>query len=176
MNYDIHNKELLAIVIAFKTWRVYLEGAKHTVIVKSDHKNPTFFTTTKELTQRQARWAEVLSQYDFKIIHCKGNENGRADALSRQPDYEKSSKKTNPAILKGNEDGTISYNHQILAATIDIGTTMTTKLINETRKDKMIQEMIKNTTENDKLSKDKKGLVYMHNLIYVPKSMRNEII
>ena len=176
LNYDIHDKELLAIVIAFKTWRVYLEGAKHTVIVKSDHKNLTFFTTTKELTRRQARWAEVLSQYNFKIIHCKGNENGRADALSRRPDYEKSSKKTNPAILKENEDGTISYNHQILAATINIGTTMTTKLINETRKDKMIQEMIENATENDKLSKDKKGLVYMHNLIYVPKSMRNEII
>ena len=70
----------------------------------------------------------------------------------------------------------ISYNHQILAATINIGMTMMTKLINKMRKDKTIQEMIENATENEKLSKDKKGLVYMHNLIYVPKSMRNEII
>ena len=70
----------------------------------------------------------------------------------------------------------ISYNHQILAATIDIGTTMMIKLINKTRKDKTIQEMIENTIENKKLSKDEKGLVYMYNLIYVPKSMRNEII
>ena len=83
LNYDIHDKELLAIVVAFKTWRVYLEGARHTVLVKTDHKNLTFFTTTKELTRRQARWAEILSQYDFKIVHCKGNENGQADALSR---------------------------------------------------------------------------------------------
>ena len=82
---------------------------------------------------RQARWAEVLSQYDFKIIHCKENDNGRADALSQWPDYEKNiKKKADPAILKENEDGMISYNHQILAATIDIGMTMTTKLINET--------------------------------------------
>ena len=132
---------------------------------------------TKELTQRQARWAEVLSQYNFKIIHCKGNDNGRADALSRRPNYKRNlKKKADPAILKENKDGTISYNHQILAATINIGTTITTKLINETQKDKMIQEMIKNTTENNKLSKDKEGLVYMHNLIYVPKSMRNKII
>ena len=85
-------------------------------------------------------------------------------------------KKADPAILKENEDGTISYNHQILAATINIGMTMTIKLINKTRKDKMIQEMIKNATENNKLSKDEKGLVYIHNLIYVPKSMRNKII
>ena len=49
LNYNIHNKELLAIVIAFKTWRTYLEGAQHTVLVKTDHKNLTFFTTTKEL-------------------------------------------------------------------------------------------------------------------------------
>ena len=119
----------------------------------------------------------MLSQYNFKILYCKGNDNRRADALSQQPDYEKNlKKKADPAILRENKDGTISYNHQILAATIDISTTMIMKLINETRKDKMIQEMIENTTENDKLSKDKKGLVYMHNLIYVPKSMRNEII
>jgi hypothetical protein len=55
LNYDIHNKELLAIVVAFKVWRVYLEGAKHTIIIKTDHKNLTFFMTMKELTRRQAR-------------------------------------------------------------------------------------------------------------------------
>jgi hypothetical protein len=60
LNYDIHDKELLAIVVVFKVWRVYLEGAKHTIIVKTDHKNLTFFLTTKELTRRQARWAETL--------------------------------------------------------------------------------------------------------------------
>ena len=99
------------------------------------------------------------------------------DALSWRPDYEKNlKKKADPVILKENEDGMISYNHQILAATINISTTMTIKLINETRKDKTIQEIIENTTENKKLSKDKKGLVYMHNLIYVSKSMRNKII
>ena len=36
--------------------------------------------------------------------------------------------------------------------------------------------MIENSAENDKLTTDSKGLVYMHNLIYVPKSMRNKII
>jgi hypothetical protein len=47
-------------VVAFKVWRVYLEGAKHTIIMKIDYKNLTFFTTTKELTRRQARWAKIL--------------------------------------------------------------------------------------------------------------------
>ena len=52
LNYDVHDKELLAIVSAFQVWRAYLEGAKYTVTVKSDHKNLTFFTTTKVLTRR----------------------------------------------------------------------------------------------------------------------------
>ncbi|KAI9038427.1 reverse transcriptase/ribonuclease H family protein [Aspergillus affinis] len=82
MNYDIHDKELLAIVTAFKVWRVYLEGAQHQILVKTDYKNLTFFTTTKELTRRQARWSEKLSQFDFRIEHCKGTENGQADALN----------------------------------------------------------------------------------------------
>ena len=177
LNYDIHDKELLAIVVAFKTWRVYLEGARHTVLVKTDHKNLTFFTTTKELTRRQARWAEILSQYDFKIVHCKGNENGQADALSRRPDYEIKDKTINPAILRTNEDGTISYNHQVLAATMHASNELLEKKIaEETRKDKMIQDMIENSAENDKLTTDDNGLAYLHNLIYVPKSMRNEII
>ena len=82
LNYNIHDKELLAIVVAFKTWRTYLEEAQHTVLVKTDNKNLTFFTMIKVLTRRQAKWAEVLLQYDFKIMHCRGNENGQADALS----------------------------------------------------------------------------------------------
>jgi hypothetical protein len=49
--------------------------------VKSDHKNLTFFTTTKVLTRRQARWAETLAQYDFRIEHSKGTENSQADAF-----------------------------------------------------------------------------------------------
>lgn len=147
LNYDIHDKELLAIVIAFKTWRTYLEGAGHTVLVKTDHKNLTFFTKTKELTRRQARWAEIHSQYDFKIVYCKGIENGQADALSRRPDCEI---KDNPAILRTNEDGSISYNRQTLAATVHLeDNPLEKRIIEEIRKDDMIQEMIENSAENE---------------------------
>ena len=36
--------------------------------------------------------------------------------------------------------------------------------------------MIENSAENEKITKDNKGIVYMYNLIYIPKSMRNEIM
>ena len=75
LNYDIHDKELLAVVDAFQAWRVYLEGAKHQVMVYTDHKNLLAFTTTKTLNRRQTRWSELLSAYNFKITYRKGSEN-----------------------------------------------------------------------------------------------------
>jgi hypothetical protein len=49
LNYDIHDKEMLVIVSSFKEWRRYLEGAEHSILVFSDHKNLEYFTTTKVL-------------------------------------------------------------------------------------------------------------------------------
>ena len=54
-NYDVHDRELLAIIRTFQQWRHYLEGARHTVTLVSDHKNLEIFRTTKTLTPRQAR-------------------------------------------------------------------------------------------------------------------------
>ena len=67
INYEIHDKELLAIVDAFKHWRRYCEGATHQVQVFSDHQNLEYFTTTKVLNRRQARWAQELAGIDFRI-------------------------------------------------------------------------------------------------------------
>ena len=58
-NYDIHNKELLAIVAALETWRVYTEGSPGLTIY-TDHKNLLHFITTKQLNRRQVRWSELL--------------------------------------------------------------------------------------------------------------------
>ena len=58
-NYDIHNKELLAVVNTLEHWRVYTESSSELTIL-TDHKNLTTFTTTKKLNRRQVRWAELL--------------------------------------------------------------------------------------------------------------------
>jgi hypothetical protein len=86
-NYTTADKEMLAIVQTFKKFRHLLQGTRYPVIVKSDHKNLRTFMTTKELNARQARWADELSAYDFKIEHIKGKENKVADPLSRRADY-----------------------------------------------------------------------------------------
>jgi len=87
INYEIHDKELLAIVDAFKHWRRYCEGATNQVQVFSDHQNLEYFTTTKVLNRRQARWAQELVGIDFRIYYRPGTQNGKPDALSRRPEY-----------------------------------------------------------------------------------------
>ncbi|KAJ1332481.1 hypothetical protein BSLG_008783 [Batrachochytrium salamandrivorans] len=86
-NYEIYDKELLAIVDSFKHWRHLLQGGLHPVTVLCDHKSLEYFMSTKKLTRRQARWSLELSEYDFSITHRPGKLNGRADALSRQSDH-----------------------------------------------------------------------------------------
>lgn len=108
-NYDIHDKELLAIVVSLQHWRVYAEGAPG-LIIYSDHKNLTTFTTTKELNRRQVRWSQLLGQYKFKIVYTPGKDNGRADGLSRRPDYMESKEKFEHSILRTNQDGSLSAN------------------------------------------------------------------
>ena len=49
LNYDIYNKELLAIVTVLKEWRVFLQGITELFIIKTDYKNLTEFLTTKKL-------------------------------------------------------------------------------------------------------------------------------
>src|SRR4029077_9969280 len=80
----------------------------HAVVVKSDHKNLTYFLTSKELTRRQARWAEELSRYKFRIEHVKGKENQVPDLLSRRPDYQAIKEKR--ALLRQRKDGNLEYN------------------------------------------------------------------
>ena len=80
-NYDIHNKELLAVVNTLEHWRVYTESSSELTIL-TDHKNLTTFTTTKKLNRRQVRWAELLGQHKFKILYTPRQDNRRADTLS----------------------------------------------------------------------------------------------
>ena len=85
-NYDMHDKELLVIYEAFKSWCHYLEGLAKTINTVTDHKNLEYFTTTKKLTRWQARWSEFLSQFNLSIRFQPGRLGAKPDALMQRPD------------------------------------------------------------------------------------------
>jgi len=86
LNYNVHDKELLAIFEAFKIWRHYLEGSASPIDIVMDHKNLEYFSTTKVLTRRQARWSEYLSQFNLVIRFRPGHLGTKPDALTRRWD------------------------------------------------------------------------------------------
>ena len=86
LNYDTHDKELLAIFEAFRVWRHFLEGSGTPVDVVTDHKNLEYFSTTKVLTRRQARWSEYLSQFNLVIRFRPGRLGTKPDSLTRRWD------------------------------------------------------------------------------------------
>ena len=60
----------------------------HTVIIHTDHANLTYWKNPGNHNRRVARWHAELMEYDFLLQHIAGKRNGRADALSRRPDYD----------------------------------------------------------------------------------------
>ena len=83
LNYPVHEKEILAIIRALTKWCTDLLGVSFTVLM--DHKTLENFNTQRDLSRRQARWMEFMSQYDAKIVYVKGEDNTVTDALSRVP-------------------------------------------------------------------------------------------
>ena len=85
--YNIHNREILAIMKMLKQWRAYLQEIKYQTIIKSDYKNLQYFMTTKKLNEWQAWWAEILAEYNFIIQYCKEKNNSWADILNKKSDF-----------------------------------------------------------------------------------------
>jgi len=83
LNYDVYDKELLAIFEAFKMWQHYLEGSASPISIVTDHKNLEYFSTTKVLTYWQARWSEYLSQFNLVICFYPGCLGTKLDTLTR---------------------------------------------------------------------------------------------
>ncbi|KAK7896247.1 hypothetical protein WMY93_021572 [Mugilogobius chulae] len=83
-NYDVGNRELLAVVEALKEWRHWLEGSAQPFLVWTDHKNLSYLRSARRLNSRQARWALFLGRFNFTLTYRPGSRNIKPDALSRQ--------------------------------------------------------------------------------------------
>ena len=94
-NYEIHDKEMLAVIRCLEAWRHYLEGAKLGFEIWTDHKNLQYFMTSQKLNCRQARWALYLLRFNFTLKHIPGKSMGKADGLSRRPDWQEGVERDN---------------------------------------------------------------------------------
>lgn len=169
-NYGIGDKELLAIVTAFTEWHQYLEGLPNPVDIYTDHSNLQTFMTKMRLSRRQVRWAQKLSEYNFRIIFREGRKNQKADALTRRS-----------GDLPGEEDGRARPSEAILKpenfALLAVVQPLQDDIIKALSNDQLAKEIIK-ALETDRrhhprvplgeCKVHKNGLLTVNGLIYIP--------
>ena len=85
-NYPVHEREALAVVRAFKQFRVYLHS-NFVTKVYTDNQAVKYLLSNRNTapSSRITRWISYLQDFDFEVIHRPGSENTDADALSRAP-------------------------------------------------------------------------------------------
>jgi len=91
---------MLVVVRCLEAWRHFLEGAIEKFKIWTDHKNLEYFMKAQKLNRKQARWALYLFRFNLMLKHVPGSKMGKADSLSRRPDWE-------IGVEKDNEDETL---------------------------------------------------------------------
>ena len=127
LHYPPHEQELLAIIVALKTWRHYLLGTKFNVA--TDHRSLIYLQTQPHLSARQTRWLEFLQQFDFGTEYKEGRTNVVADGLSRRPDH----KSVTPVT------STVSV---VSSSSIDVGANLREAIMQSYTIDKECSELI----------------------------------
>lgn len=168
-NYEIYDREMLAVMTALDEWRHFLMGAAHTFEIHSDHKNLEYFRKPQKLNQRQARWVTELSNYHFTLLQKPGKTMVKGDPLSRRPDHDKGD--------NDNTDVQLLKSHWFRANDV-LGTELLKKAILKTL------DNYENTIKSKILQKDKDysqtedGLIWRRGKIVIPadKALRGHVI
>ena len=88
-NYNVYERELLAIMKALAHWRPYLGWTKEPFLIQTDHANLQYWKSPRNLNRHTARWHADLQDYDFVLQHIPGKTNTLPDVLSRLPMQDK---------------------------------------------------------------------------------------
>ena len=140
-----------------------------------------YFITNQKLNRRQARWALFLSRFDFTLKHVPRTKMGKANGLSRRPDWRK-------GIEKDNEDRTLvkaewlrkAGTEEVLIEGVDLLKKVRESKAKNDEVIKAVEEMKRAGVKmlRDEEWREEDGLILKEEKIYVPKDeeLRTEII
>ncbi|QRV99683.1 Retrotransposable element Tf2 protein [Ceratobasidium sp. AG-Ba] len=141
LNYNTHDKELLAIVRSFEHWRIFLEGTEQPVLVLCDHKNLEGWKHSRNFHRRHARWHLMLASYNFVIEHRSGKQSEKPDALSRQANH----------VAAEPEPQVMLPEHLFLGYSADMSAPLTARIRDALQDDPSMQLTLEAASSMDKL-------------------------
>jgi len=151
-----------------------LEGATIKFEIWTDHKNLEYFMKAQKLNRRQARWALYLSRFDFILKHVPGSKMGKADSLSRRPDWEVGVEKDNEDEMMIKPEWLVVRKTEKVEIIVD-----GIDLLGEVRKSKVKDDEVVKVVEEMKragvkMSRDEEwreedGIMYKEGKVYMPK-------
>uniref|UniRef100_A0A803JPC4 ribonuclease H n=1 Tax=Xenopus tropicalis TaxID=8364 RepID=A0A803JPC4_XENTR len=154
-NYDVADRELLAIKLALEEWRYLLEGARFPILILTDHRNLEYLRSAKRLRPRQARWALFFMRFNFHITYRPGAKNVKPDALSRMFSADADSTQRSEPIL--------SPKHFLI---------IQSSLMNQLKE---VSSTISDPPSTKNLS-FRNGLFFHYNQVFVPPELRLEVL
>ena len=176
-NYKIHNKEMLVIICCLEAWRHFLEGSRSKFEVWTDHKNLEYFMSNQKLNCQQAQWALYLSRFNFTLKHISGSKTGKADGLSRRPDWEVGVEKDNEEQVLVKKEWIEAQRVRTAEVIID-GVDLLDKVRKSEAKDdevvKAVEEMKRAGVKmlRDEEWRQEDSLMLKEGKVYVPKDKR----
>jgi len=182
-NYEIHDREMLAIIRCLDEWRHLLKGAQSKFEIWSDHKNLEYFMSSQKLNCRQARWALYLSRFNFTLKHVPESSMGKANSLSRRLDWQKE-------VKKDNKNRTLLKKEWLEVRAMQVMEVVTEEvdLLEKIRKSKAKDDKVVKAVEEmkqarvkmlrDKEWREENGLMLRDGKLYIPKDekLRAEVI
>jgi len=174
---------MLAVVRCLEAWRHFLEGAAVKFKIWTDHKNLEYFMKAQKLNRRQARWALYLSRFDFTLKHVLGSKMGKADSLSRRPDWEVGVERDNedevlvkPEWLKIRRTEAV----EIIVEGVDLLEKVKKSKVKDDEVVKAVEEMkqVEVKMLRDEEWREVDGIMYKEGKVYIPKDekLRAEIV
>ena len=176
-NYEIHDKEILAVIRCLEAWRHFLKGSRSKFEVWTDHKNLEYFMSNQKLNRRQVQWTLYLSRFNFVLKHIAESKIEKADGLSRRPDWE-------VGIEKDNEEQTLVKKEWLevkrvrVAEVIIEGVDLLDKVRKcEAKDDEVVKAMEEMKRAGVKMLRDeewhqKDRLILKEEKVYVPKDKK----
>ncbi|SJL01309.1 uncharacterized protein ARMOST_04629 [Armillaria ostoyae] len=169
-NYEIYNKELLAIMLALDEWRHYLMGATVDFEIWTDHQNLQYFRKPQKINHHQARWVTELAEYHFTLHHKPGASNKKADLLSRRADHPQGQDDNDKIIVLAPKH----FRAMIMPTTDETHE----HIKSATRNPQKWDQGIANSLNHEKGIQEKDSLLYYDKRIYIPQdsAVRGKVI